>query len=267
MGAQRWIDIGIIKFQPSELCKLLFPAFLAYFVQTHKQQKQDFATIITILFLSVLLILKQPDLGTAILIASAGGILMYAAGLEKKWYICGFVLALALAPLAYKSLKPYQQKRIAVFLGQGSMQNERYQIEQSKIAVGSGGLLGKGYVQGTQNIFQFLPESRTDFIFAIIAEEWGFVGACLVLFLYLLLIFRLLFITALTNDPSGQLLCLGLTAHIFLSMYINMCMVLGLLPIVGIPLPLMSYGISNLWVVLASIGWCMGIYKQQRIYS
>lgn len=269
MGAQRWINLGFIKLQPSELCKLLFPAFLGYYLYTQEKPSskiKDFAPILAILCISCLLILKQPDLGTAILIACAGMLLLYAAGLQKKWFIALFVTALVCAPFSWRHLKTYQQKRILVFLGYGDARKERYQIEQSKIAIGSGGLWGKGYRQGTQNVLQFLPESRTDFIFAVIAEEFGFVGACAVLLLYLLLIFRLLYLAAGVDNFYAHLICIGLIAHIMLSVYINIFMVLGLLPIVGIPLPLMSYGLSNLWVVLASLGWCSGIYMQRRTH-
>lgn len=266
MGAQRWINLGFIKLQPSELCKLLFPAFLGYYLYTQKQPSaklKDFLPIIFLLGISCLLILKQPDLGTAILIACTSMLLLYAAGLEKKWFVALFVTTLICAPFSWQHLKPYQQKRILVFLGYGNAQNERYQIEQSKIAIGSGGSWGKGYRRGTQNVLQFLPESRTDFIFAVIAEEFGFVGACIILLLYLFLLLRLLYLAAHISNFYAQLVCIGLTAHIMFSVYMNICMVIGLLPIVGIPLPLMSYGLSNLWVVLASLGWCSGIYTQR----
>jgi rod shape determining protein RodA len=267
MGAQRWINLGIIKLQPSELCKLLFPASLSYYLYTQDKRNPkliDFIPILLLLCISSFLIFKQPDLGTAILIALSGFILIIAAGLEKKWCISLFFLTLICAPAAWYCMKPYQQKRILVYLGHGQAHKERYQIEQSKIAIGSGGLWGKGYRRGTQNILQFLPESRTDFIFAVLAEEFGFVGVSFLLMLYLLLIFRLLFLALNISQFYAQLVCIGLIAHIALSAYINICMVIGLLPIVGIPLPLMSYGLSNLWVVFASLGWCSGIYKQRR---
>lgn len=267
MGAQRWINLGLIKLQPSELCKLLFPAFLGYYLYTQEKPctgLKDFAPLLAVLGVSCLLILKQPDLGTALLIGFSGLLLLSAAGLDKKWFFALFITTFACAPISWRYLKPYQQKRILVFLGYGDAHNERYQIEQSKIAIGSGGLKGKGYRQGTQNIFQFLPESRTDFIFAVIAEEFGLFGACAILLLYLLLLLRLLFLAAHLSNVYAQLVCIGLTAHIMLSIYMNICMVIGLLPIVGIPLPLMSYGLSNLWVVLASLGWCSGIYMQRR---
>lgn len=268
MGAQRWINLGFIKLQPSELCKLLLPAFISYYFYTHHDKHktfQDFAPIVTMLFITVILVLKQPDLGTAILILLSGIILLLHAGFKKKWMTFFLFFALVSAPLSWRMLKPYQKKRVMVFLGEGEAHKERYQIEQSKIAIGSGGFFGKGYRKGTQNIFQFLPESRTDFIFAVIAEEWGFFGAIIIVLLYLSLSLRLLYITSTIGNPHIQLLALGLIIHIILSIFINIFMVIGLLPIVGIPLPLMSYGLSNLWVVLASLGWFNGIAMRRSL--
>jgi rod shape determining protein RodA len=206
------------------------------------------------LLTTFILILKQPDLGTAIIILMSGLLLLMQAKFPIKWLLITLLCCITCMPIAWHMLKPYQQQRVLVFLGHGDAQKERYQIEQSKIAIGSGGLYGKGYQQGTQNIFQFLPESRTDFIFAIIAEEWGFVGALFVLSLFLLLILRIISVITTITNQSIQLLAFGIGLHITLSLFINICMVLGLLPIVGIPLPLISYGLSNLWVVLATLG-------------
>ena len=263
LGAQRWIDLGIIKLQPSELCKLLFPTFICYYLYTqHEQIKPTlhlFMPIIALLVFSFILILKQPDLGTALIILLSGLLLLLQAGFPKKWFMLFILIGLISMPLSWHALKTYQQQRVLVFLGHGDIKKERYQIEQSKIAIGSGGLYGKGYLKGTQNIFQFLPESRTDFIFAVIAEEWGFVGACFILLLFLILAWRLCCVSATIAHPLIQLLAFGITIHIILSAFINISMVIGLLPIVGIPLPLMSYGLSNLWVVLASLGLFNGI--------
>lgn len=262
MGAQRWINLGVVKLQPSELCKLFLPAFISYYFYTnHDKRKKmhDFAPIIGVLLLTFVLVLKQPDLGTAIIIALSGTLLLMHAGFPKKWFILILCLGVVSAPCLWHTLKPYQKQRIMVFFGHGDAHKERYQIEQSKIAIGSGGYFGKGYCKGTQNIFQFLPESRTDFIFAVIAEEWGFFGALFIVLLYLILSLRLLSITSTIPDQNIQLLAFGLIIHIILSACINIFMVIGLLPIVGIPLPLMSYGLSNLWVVLASLGWFNGI--------
>ena len=268
MGAQRWINLFFFKFQPSELTKPLFPTFFAYYLFTHREPDDgtlhDMAPIIAILFLSFVLIMKQPDLGTALLILSSGLILLWLAGLPKKFFLYGFILFALTAPLSWYMLKPYQRSRIAVFLGYGTTQKERYQLEQAAIAVGSGGLQGKGFLQGTQNTLQFLPESRTDFIFAVICEEWGFLGALFVLLLYALLFIRSFLMIHDIEPPYLQLLALGLLIHLVLSALINICMVLGMLPIVGIPLPLMSYGLTNLLISFISLGWLNGIYIQQR---
>jgi rod shape determining protein RodA len=267
MGAQRWINLVFFKFQPSELAKPLFPAFVSYYLFTHEEQRfeawKKFIPLIAILGVSFLLILKQPDLGTALVIAFCGLALLWLAGLPKKFFIYGALACVLTAPLLWKALKPYQKNRIAVFLGYGTTQKERYQIEQATIAVGSGGFAGKGLQNGTQNTLQFLPESRTDFIFAIVCEEWGFVGAVLLLLLYLLLFLRTLFLIPAICAPHAQLLAMGLLLHIIFSAFINIAMVMGLLPIVGIPLPLLSYGLSNLLISFASLGWIQGIYLQQ----
>lgn len=268
MGAQRWINLGFIKFQPSELAKPFFPAFVSYYLYTHEERRfaawKQFIPLIAMLGISFLLILKQPDLGTALVIAFCGLTLLWLAGLSKKFFIYGALVCVLTAPLLWKTLKPYQKNRIAVFLGYGATQKERYQIEQATIAIGSGGWTGKGFQNGTQNTLQFLPESRTDFIFAVVSEEWGFIGALSLLLLYVLLFLRTLFLIPAISEPHAQLLAMGLLLHIIFSAFINIAMVMGLLPIVGIPLPLLSYGLSNLLISFASLGWIQGIYLQQR---
>lgn len=269
MGAQRWINLGFIKLQPSELAKLLFPAFAAYHLEIKKNEQQTFSQtflpMLCILGISFILILKQPDLGTALIIAYTGLILLWLAGLPKKFFIGGALVLFIFTPLIWQYvLKPYQKNRIAVFLGYGDNHKERYQIEQATIAIGSGGIWGKGLLLGTQNKLRFLPESRTDFIFAVLCEEGGLVGALIVLLLYILLFWRLFFTVLSLSDPTMQLFALGAITHIILSTVINIGMVVGLIPIVGIPLPLMSYGLSNLWVTLASLGWFARITMQQK---
>jgi rod shape determining protein RodA len=263
MGAQRWIDLGLIRFQPSELCKLFLPAFITYHLdhamETTRNYAPVFVSLIATLLISVLLVRAQPDLGTAILIFVSGSTLFWAAGLQTRWYILAAFVGILCAPLTWHCLKPYQKARIMVFLGHGQAHKERYQREQAIIAIGSGGLYGKGFLEGTQNKLQFLPEGRTDFIFAVLCEEWGFLGACFIIVLYLMLFFRLLYITWSMTVFHQQLLTFGLWIHIFLSTIVNMCMVLGMMPIVGIPLPFMSYGISHLWTTYASLGCIQSI--------
>jgi rod shape determining protein RodA len=271
MGGQRWINLFFFKFQPSELAKLLLPSYITYYCYTQKNfphlELHHFWPIIATLCISFILILKQPDLGTALIVLISGLTLIRLAGtgINQKFFIMGALIFCITAPLSWKILKPYQKQRILVFLGQGEQHKERYQIEQSKIAIGSGGILGKGFLQGTQNKLMFLPESRTDFIFSVIAEEFGFMGTSLVLLLFLLLFFRILYIIRSIKNASAQLLATGLTFHIALSTIINIAMVIGLLPIVGIPLPFISYGIAHLWITFASLGWFNGI-AMRRFY-
>jgi len=270
MGGQRWIDLGLFKFQPSEIAKVLFPVYAVYTLQTHQLYPPlpqiVFIPILSMLSISCILIARQPDLGTALLVLFSGLLLCWLAGLSHKFFIwCGF-LSLLCIPIAQKILKPYQLKRISVFLGYGETNKERYQIEQAGIAIGSGGMYGKGLLEGTQNKFNFLPESRTDFIFAVLCEEWGLIGAVILLLLYGILFFRAC--TIITGLPSFylQLLGAGLIIPTVLATIINIFMVLGLLPVVGIPLPLMSYGISHIWITLISLGWFQNIARQ-RIYK
>lgn len=257
MGAQRWINLGIIKFQPSELTKLFFPAFFIFCLDTENPDRRfrHFLPILAILGISFILILKQPDLGTALIIMGSGMLLLWVANIGKTFFITMFLLSAICAPIAWGHLKPYQQQRVIVFLGGGSSQKERYQIEQSQIAIGSGGLFGKGYLRGTQNKFNFLPESRTDFIFSVIGEELGFIGASLVLLLFCLLFLSILARISVIPFPSAQLMALGLIAPLMVSTIVNIAMVLGLLPAVGIPLPFITYGITHVWVGFASLGW------------
>lgn len=266
MGAQRWINLGFFKFQPSELMKLFLPPFITYYLFTEEEAGQykfsSFWTILGFLAFSFLLILKQPDLGTAIIIGSSGAIMLWYAGIGRRFFIISMVSFIISAPILYSCLKPYQRKRIEVFLGAGDTKNERYQIEQSKIAIGSGGLTGKGFLQGTQTQLSFLPESRTDFILAVLCEEWGFIGAILLILLYAFLIVRLMVGISYINSFFSQLLCIGLLSPIMLSTIINIGMVSGMLPIVGIPLPLMSYGLTHTWITLACIGWIIGASYQ-----
>lgn len=269
LGAKRWFSIGFLKFQPSELIKLFFPLFFCYYFMFEKENDipsfSTFFPIIIVLFFSVLLILKQPDLGTGLVILFSGSILLWLAGLNKKYFIWAIIICSIGAPLLWKNLKPYQKKRIEVFLGAGESKKERYQIEQSQIAIGSGGLIGKGSLKGTQNKLLFLPETRTDFIFAVICEEWGFVGAITILVLYLLLFFRCFYVISTIKNFFAQLLATGLLIPIILTTIINISMVIGLLPIVGIPLPFISYGVSHLWISFASLG-CYNNIVMRRFY-
>ena len=270
MGAQRWINLGIIKFQPSELAKVFFPMFITYYFLNDKEVTHPkpitYIIPLLVLIVSFVLVLKQPDLGTALIILFSGSFMLWFVGLDTKFFIAAGFCLLISTPVTWHFLKPYQKKRILVFLGQGNRNKERYQIEQSKIAVGSGGLWGKGFLQGTQNKLSFLPESRTDFIFSVICEETGLFGALLMLTLYLVLFLRLLYLIQTITGFYPHLMCLGLLIPIILSTIINICMVLGLLPIVGIPLPFISYGITHIWTTFASLG-CINSITCQRYFQ
>jgi len=269
MGAQRWISLGLFKFQASELTKLFFPAFAIYYFYTEKNNRpvrstRSFIPPILSLLGSFLLVLKQPDLGTALIILFSGATLFWQIGLDRKIFIAALTICTIGTPLIWHTvLKPYQKKRILVFLGEGEQKKERYQIEQSKIAIGSGGIFGKGFLCGTQNKFKFLPECRTDFIFSVIAEELGFLGGLFIILLYTALFVRMLILAYAINNGLVQALAIGMIIHLIFSALINIGMVIGLLPIVGIPLPLMSYGITNVWVSMASLGWFNSIIMRQ----
>ncbi len=267
MGAKRWINLGFLKFQPSELTKLFLPAFIVCKLDgslTLSQLRARFYEIFVILIPSTLLIIKQPDLGTGIIVLATGFAMLWLSNIHNSFLKYLILIGLISAPISWRMLHTYQKKRIEVFLGFGDTSKEAYHIQQSKIAIGSGGFWGKGFLQGTQNKLSFLPEGRTDFIFAVICEEFGFVGALIVIMLYAILFLRLLWQISAIPIVISQLLATGLLIHTIVSTLINIGMVMGLMPVVGIPLPLMSYGISNLWITFASLGWLQGIILEHK---
>lgn len=263
MGAKRWIDLAFFRFQPSELAKLFFPAFIAHYFETEKKSGVydfiEFVPVLIVLGISFILVLKQPDLGTALLLLFNGIALLWLVGIPRKFFLIMGLASVIGAPIMWNSLKEYQRKRVMVFLGYGDALRERYHLEQSKIAIGSGGIAGKGFLKGTQNKYLFLPESRTDFIFSVVCEEWGFIGAMLVIILFLLLFARLFLMISTLNTVFAQLLATGLVLNVGLAAVINMGMASGLLPIVGIPLPFLSYGLTHIWSTFAGLGWVNGI--------
>ncbi|OGB86100.1 rod shape-determining protein RodA [candidate division TM6 bacterium RIFCSPHIGHO2_12_FULL_38_8] len=267
MGAQRWINLGFIKFQSSDLAKLFFPMFITYYFLNDDEESEPkpitYSIPIIVILLSFLLVIKQPDLGTAIVLLISGALMLWFMGLSTRFFMISALCCLITAPISWSILKPYQKKRILVFLGQGNRNKERYQIEQSKIAVGSGGIFGKGIGQGTQNKLSFLPESRTDFIFSVICEETGLTGALFVLSLYIILFLQLMRLIITISSIYSKLMCFGLLIPIILSTLINIGMVLDLMPVVGIPLPFMSYGITHIWTSFASLG-CINSVTCQR---
>jgi rod shape determining protein RodA len=250
-GSQRWINLYFINLQPSELMKVAIIVCLAkYYHRVHLDRVNSFQSLLvalSILILPIMLVIMQPDLGTSILIASSGLVVIWLAGLNIKYFLYSFLIFLISAPFAISFLKDYQKLRILTFidpdrdpLGAG------YQIIQSKIAIGSGGLSGKGFLKGTQSYLDFLPEKHTDFIFTLFAEEQGFLGSLGLLIIYIIIIYRVLKIGSISRSYFAKLFCYGYGSAIFFYVTVNMCMVLGLLPIVGSPLPIMSYGGSSM---------------------
>ena len=271
-GSQRWIDLYIFNLQPSELMKIAIIISFAKFY--HRIQTAEVNSIkniiqpIVLLILPIFLVVAQPDLGTSILIAGTGISVMWLSGLNLKYFIYSFLLALVMTPFAISLLKPYQKLRVLTFfdpdrdpLGAG------YQIIQSKIAVGSGGLYGKGFLKGTQSYLEFLPEKHTDFIFTLFSEEFGFIGSVTLLILYAILIFRISMIGFNCRSYFAKLYCFGFSSAIFIYIIINMSMVLGMLPIVGSPLPIMSYGGSSMLSTMIGLSIVMScrIYKKELI--
>jgi len=271
-GSQRWINLYFINLQPSELMKIaIIICFAKYYHRIQFSNVNRIKNIIVpilILFMPIALVVSQPDLGTAILIALSGIIVLWLAGVNIKYFFYSSLTFIISAPFVISFLKPYQKLRILTFfdpdkdpLGAG------YQIIQSKIAVGSGGLTGKGFLKGTQGYLEFLPEKHTDFIFTLFSEEFGFLGSIFLLLVYVVLIFRILRIGALSRSFFGKFFCYGFGSAIFVYITVNMAMVLGLLPIVGSPLPIMSYGGSSMLATMIGLGIVMStkIYSRQLI--
>lgn len=266
-GAQRWLDLGFIRFQPSEAMKLALPLMLATFLARRPLPPGWADSLIALLLIAVpvLLIVTQPDLGTAVLVAASGLILLFLAGL--RWRLIG-LMAVALAaalPLPWINLHTYQQNRVLTFLNpERDPLGQGWNIIQSKIAVGSGGLTGKGWQASSQSHLEFLPEPHTDFIFSVLAEEFGFVGVVGVLALYAAIILRSLYMASRCRDSFGRLLAGSVAVMFFLYAAVNIAMVSGLLPVVGVPLPLVSYGGTSAVTLLAGFGLIMGLYSRRR---
>ncbi|MFD0980934.1 rod shape-determining protein RodA [Tropicimonas aquimaris] len=266
MGAQRWIDIGFMRLQPSELTKITLVMFLAAYYDWLDIRKVSriFWVILPvfIILLPTFLVLKQPDLGTAILLVAGGGIIMFAAGVHWAYFAVVGAAGVGLVTAVLKSrgtswqlIKDYQFRRIDTFLDPDSDPlGAGYHITQSKIALGSGGITGRGFMQGTQSRLNFLPEKHTDFIFTTLAEEFGLIGAASLLTLYALIIVFCLASAFTNKDRFASLLTIGIAATFFLFFSVNMSMVMGLAPVVGVPLPLVSYGGSAMLVLLAAFG-------------
>jgi len=269
-GSQRWINLYFVNLQPSELMKIAIIIFFAKFYHrmqiTSVNRFRNLLTPVIIITVPVFLVLSQPDLGTSILIALSGIIVVWLSGVNIKYFIYSSLALIISAPFIISFLKPYQKLRILSFfdperdpLGAG------YQIIQSKIAVGSGGLSGKGFLKGTQSYLEFLPEKHTDFIFTLFSEEFGFLGSICLLLVYSILIYRIIAIGSISRSFFGRLYCYGFGSAIFIYIVVNMSMVLGLLPIVGSPLPIMSYGGSSMLATMVGLSIVMStkIYHRQ----
>jgi len=271
-GSQRWVNLYIINLQPSELMKIaIIICFAKFFHRIQLKNVNNLKNIlfpIVILVIPIVLVISQPDLGTSILIALSGLVVLWLSGVNVKYFVYSTLVLIIAAPFVISFLKPYQKRRILTFfdpekdpLGAG------YQIIQSKIAVGSGGVMGKGFLKGTQSYLEFLPEKHTDFIFTLYSEEFGFIGSILLLILYAIIILRIIVIGSSSRSFFGRLFCYGFAASLFIYISVNMCMVLGLLPIVGSPLPIMSYGGSSMLATMVGFALVMStkIYSRQLI--
>jgi len=271
MGAQRWLDLGVVRFQPSEIMKLAVPLAAAWYLHDRPLPPSFFNLMVVgiIIVLPTVIIAEQPDLGTALLVAAAGGVVVFMAGLRLR-YVFG-ALAL-LVPAAYVAwtyfLREYQRQRVLTFIDpQNDPLGSGYHIIQSQIAIGSGGVFGKGYLRGSQAQLEFLPERSTDFIFAVIGEEWGLVGLTSILLLYVFIIGRALYLAATSQDTFARLGAGSLAVTFCVYVFVNTGMVTGLLPVVGVPLPLISFGGTSMVTLMAGFGILMALSTRRKLVS
>ena len=273
MGAQRWLNLGFIHIQPSELIKialvLALARYFAWFNSVELGQFKNYLAPMMMLLVPFGLIVAQPDLGTALSLGMIAIGMFYIVGANKKWFIIAFLLGLMAAPVVwYGGLHDYQRGRIITFLNPDSdIQGAGYQINQAKIAFGSGGITGKGYMKGSQSQQSFLPEKQTDFIFTMLGEEFGFVGAISLITIYTWIVIVLFWTAKKCRNRFGQLICFGFMLNFFIYYFINIAMVLGLMPTVGVPLPLMSFGGSSLLSLMFGFGLAQNahIHKDQQL--
>jgi rod shape determining protein RodA len=267
-GAQRWLDLGFVRFQPSEIMKLAVPMMCAWYLHDRALPASFGETLIVlaIILVPALLIFEQPDLGTALLVAAAGILVLLLSGLPWKLVFAGTGLAAAAAPLAWFLLHDYQRRRVLTLLDPGSDPlGAGYHIIQSQIAIGSGGIFGKGWMNGSQAQLEFLPERSTDFIFAVIGEELGLLGQLLLLGLYLGIIGRSLYLANECRDTFGRLVSGAIALTFFVYVFVNTGMVTGILPVVGVPLPLVSYGGTSMVTLMAGFGILMSLRSQRKL--
>ena len=267
-GAQRWLDLGLIRFQPSEIMKLAVPMMAAAFLHD-RPLPPDWRALLILAGMVALpagLVAMQPDLGTALLIFASGALLILMAGLPVRIILVLFVLGVGVALVGWRFLHGYQRERLLTFLNpESDPQGASYHINQSQIAIGSGGLFGKGWMNGSQAQLDFLPERSTDFIFAVIGEEFGLLGAVVLLLMYLFIVSRSVYLASQTSDTFSRLLASCLALTFFVYVFINAGMVCGLVPVVGVPLPLVSYGGTSVVTLLAGFGILMGLHSHRKL--
>ncbi|MBX3702839.1 MAG: rod shape-determining protein RodA [Steroidobacteraceae bacterium] len=267
-GAQRWLDLGVIRFQPSEILKLAVPMMCAWYLYQRPLPPSAgaVAVVLAVLAVPVLLIAEQPDLGTALLVAAAGLIVLVMAGLSWAWLLGGVAVLGAAVPVLWHFLHDYQRQRVLTLLDpQSDALGAGYHIIQSQIAIGSGGVFGKGWTNGTQAQLEFLPERSTDFIFAVIGEELGLLGLLALLAGYLFIVGRSLYMATQCRDAYARLLAGSIALTFFVYVFVNAGMVTGLLPVVGVPLPLVSYGGTSFVTLMAGFGILMSLYSSRKL--
>jgi rod shape determining protein RodA len=269
-GAQRWLNLGLLRFQPSEIMKIATPMMLSWYLKD-KQLPPDLKTSfysLAIIIVPVLMIAKQPDLGTALVIAATGILVIFLSGINWRIIISSIVFLAISAPIMWHFMHDYQKARILTFLSPArDPRGNGYQIIQSKIAIGSGGFWGKGWLHGSQTHLQFLPAHSTDFIFAVAGEEIGFAGCAILIAIFCYLAGRGLYISSRAQDTFSRLLTGSLILTFFLSFFVNTGMVMGILPVVGLPLPLVSYGGSSLITLMTGFGIIMSVHTHRRLLS
>jgi rod shape determining protein RodA len=269
-GAQRWLDFGILRFQPSEIMKVAVPMMVAWYLAENPlpPSRGILAVAVLMIVLPTILIARQPDLGTALLVASSGIFVLLFSGIS--WRLVATVVGGlgAVAPVLWHFLREYQKQRVLTFFNpEDDPLGAGYHIIQSKIAIGSGGFYGKGWLNGTQAHLDFLPESSTDFIFAVLAEEFGLIGILILLSLYFFVVARGLYIGTQAQSSFNRLVAGSLTLTFFVYVFVNIGMVTGLLPVVGLPLPLISYGGTSLVTMMAAFGILMSIHTHRKLLS
>ena len=267
-GAQRWLDLKIVRFQPSEIMKLAVPMMCAWYLHERPlpPRLRDVLVLLVIVLLPSLLIAKQPDLGTALLVASAGLLVLFLAGMSTVVIVLGVAAIGAAVPVAWHFMHDYQRQRLLTFMDPSTDPlGAGYHSIQSQIAIGSGGIFGKGWMNGSQAQLEFLPERSTDFIFAVIGEELGLLGQAFLIALYLVVIGRALYMAAEAQDTYARLVCGSFALTFFVYAFVNTGMVSGILPVVGVPLPLVSYGGTAMVTLLASFGVLMSLNRHRKL--